>query len=90
MSSEELIQRYHHAYENRHRLGVLGSQDVESMLDEIARLQRWKAEATEVITEWDACYDILAAAGHPTQVGMRKSRHVAGYLKIAIDREAQS
>lgn len=59
----------------------------ETMISELDSLRRWKAEALEVITQWDACYDVLAAAGHPTQVGMRKSRHVAGYLKIAVDRE---
>lgn len=90
MSSEELIQRYHHAYENRHRLGALGSQDVESMLDEIVRLQRWKAEAMVVLTEWYECHRILAEAGHPAPLGLSMASHVAGYLKIAIDREAQS
>lgn len=61
----------------------------ETMISEIDSLRRWKAEATEVITQWDACHDILAAAGHSSLLGMSKARHVAGYLKIAIDREAQ-
>lgn len=57
----------------------------ETMINELDNLRRWKAEAMVVITEWDECYDILAAAGHPAPFGLWKARHVAGYLKIAVD-----
>lgn len=66
------------------------NEEYQPLRDEVDRLRRWKAEATEVLTEWEAAYDVLHEAGRPAPLGMRKSRHVAGYLKIAIDREAQS
>jgi uncharacterized protein YydD (DUF2326 family) len=48
---------------------------------EIANLERWKAEAMAVLTEWDACYDILEAVGRGAPIGRSKARHVAEYLK---------
>lgn len=60
----------------------------EAMISELDDLRRWKAEAMVVLTEWDAAYDVLHEAGHPALLGMRKSRHVVGYLKIAVDAEA--
>jgi hypothetical protein len=43
----------------------------EEMLDELDRLRRWKAEATAVITEWEAVWE---AAGRPGRLGESKAR----------------
>lgn len=50
-------------------------------MDELERLRRWKTEATQVLDEWEVCYDVLAAAGHPAPVGAVRARHVADYLR---------
>lgn len=42
--------QYHHAWENRYRLGALGSQDVESMLDEIVRVHERVATVRAEVT----------------------------------------
>lgn len=57
------------------------------MINELDNLRRWKAEAMVVLTEWDECYRILNEAGHPGPIAGSKARHVAGYLKIAVDAE---
>lgn len=46
-------------------------------LDEIDRLRRWKAEATQVIDEWDRVWD---AAGRPGPLGETKAETVRRLL----------
>ena len=53
-----------------------------ALIAEIDNLRRWKAEAVQVLTDWQQCYDTLAEAGHPAPLGMSMARHVAGYLKV--------
>jgi hypothetical protein len=43
---------------------------------EIKRLRRWKAEATEVLTRWDAVADMV-----PARIGDRKSDAVADEIE---------
>jgi hypothetical protein len=54
---------------------------IEELVAENANLARWKAEALAVLTEWDACYDILEAAGRGALVGSSKPRHVLDYIQ---------
>ena len=43
--------------------------------DEIDRLRRWKAEATEILARWDAVADTIEIG--PNQLGLHKSDLVA-------------
>lgn len=62
---------------------------MDDLVKELRRLDRWKKEAVVVMKDWEECYDILSNAGHPAPLGSFKSKHVAGYLKLAVDAEKE-
>lgn len=45
---------------------------------------RWRSEALQVMADWDQCYQIIEAAGHPAPVGKYIPHHVAEFLKKAV------
>lgn len=60
--------------------------DAERALNEIDRLRRWKAEATEVLARWDAVWE---HAGCPGRLGQDRSeavREQIDRLRAEIDR----
>lgn len=54
------------------RRAVCGA-ELHALLDEVDRLRRWQAEATEALTGWDAVWDAL---GRPGPLGELRWRAV--------------
>lgn len=50
-------------------------------LDTIERLERWKVEATEVIAQWEECFDALPSEWQRTGLGMLKSDVVRRFVR---------
>lgn len=60
--------------------------ELRAAADEIDRLRRWKAEATEVLTEWDAVHQALGSPGRPGQSKAAASKAEVMRLSDEIDR----
>lgn len=50
-------------------------------LDEIDRLRRWKAEAEEVLAEWD---EVWEEAGRPGPLGGSKAQNTLAVIREAV------
>jgi hypothetical protein len=74
--SSDIITRLDEAHESLSDIGGAWERDVVADAKaEIARLQRWKAEATEVLARWNAVADLV-----PAQLGQRLSDAVANEI----------
>lgn len=56
-------------------------------LRELARLRRWQDEAIVVLSQWDACYDLMVKRGRPGRLGDLRAGHVYNLLDAAYPAE---
>lgn len=67
----------------KHTFRAHPTTDVE-VTGEVEQLRRWKAEALEVLGQWEICYDLLEAVGYRAPLGRSKAVYVADWIRERI------